>query len=116
MEGGHYGGETTTYKFMRDGYYCLTLFKYSHTYVHKFPSYQRFVSHDRKSPSPLLPVSIQEPFQKWGLDVITDIFPNSSKKHSYILTAIDYFTQWSKEVLLRQVNDQEVIHFLQHNI
>jgi hypothetical protein len=29
---GHFGGYTTSHKVIRDGYYCPTLFKYSHTF------------------------------------------------------------------------------------
>jgi len=32
------------------------------------------------------------------------------------LTATDYFTRWTEAVPLKQVNDQEVINFLQQNI
>jgi len=34
---------------------------------------------------------IEEPFQLWGLDVIGEFFPHSSKKHCYILIVMDYF-------------------------
>jgi len=39
-----------------------------------------------------------------------------SKQQRYILTTNDYFTWWIEEVSLKQVNDQEVIIFLQQNI
>jgi len=51
-----------------------------------------------------------------GLDIIGEIFPLSSKQHHYILNSINYFTRWREAVLLKQVNDQEVINFLQHNV
>jgi hypothetical protein len=34
--GGHFGGDTTTHKILRAGYYWSTLFKYFHAYVRKF--------------------------------------------------------------------------------
>jgi len=55
------------------------------------------------------------PFQQWGLDIIWEIFPHSSKQNCYILTATDYFTRWTELVPLKQVNDQEVISFLQQS-
>lgn len=36
--GGHYARDTTMHKVMRVGYYWPTLFKYAHTYAHKFPT------------------------------------------------------------------------------
>jgi hypothetical protein len=32
---GHYGGDTTTHKILKVGYYWPSLFKYSHAYVRK---------------------------------------------------------------------------------
>ena len=34
--GGHFSGETTTHKVLREGYCCHTLFKYEHAHAHKF--------------------------------------------------------------------------------
>lgn len=48
--------------------------------------------------------------------VIGEIIPYSSKQHGYILIAVNYFTWWVKAILPRQVNYQQVIHFLNHNI
>jgi len=59
---------------------------------------------------------VTEPFQKWCLDIIWEIFSHSSKQHHYILIETDYFTWWTEEILLKQVNDQGVINFLQQNI
>jgi len=57
------------------------------------------------SAAPLHPVAVTEQFQKWGLDIIGEIFPHSSKKHRYVLTSTDYFTWWMEEVPVKQVND-----------
>jgi hypothetical protein len=43
---------------------------------------------------PLQPVVVEDPFEQWGLDIIGEINPHSSKKHRYILTTTDYFTRW----------------------
>ena len=34
----------------------------------------------------------------------------------YIITAIDYFTQWEKTTMLKQINENQVITFLTENI
>ena len=47
---------------------------------------------EKRATIPLKPVTISRPFEKWAIDVIGEINPNSSKPHKYILTAIDYFT------------------------
>jgi hypothetical protein len=51
---------------------------------------------EKKVAIPLQPMSISRPFEQWGIDIIGDINPNSSKQHKYILTATDYFTRWSR--------------------
>jgi hypothetical protein len=55
------------------------------------------VSWERKEAAfPLQPVTIERPFQQWGLDVIGEINPNSSQLHKYILTTTNYFTRWTE--------------------
>jgi hypothetical protein len=39
--GGHFGGDTTDHKVLRDGYYWPTLFKYAHTLSRKCIIYQK---------------------------------------------------------------------------
>lgn len=62
------------------------------------------------------PIPVTKLFQQWGLDVIREIFPHYLKEHCYILKSIYYFTRWIEAALLKQVNDQGVISFLQQNI
>ena len=59
---------------------------------------------------------ITEPFEKWGIDIIGEIKPTSSLQHKYILTATDYFTRWVEAILLRKVNEDAVMDFLQYHI
>eukprot|EP00253_Pinus_taeda_P023135 PITA_23135 len=88
--GGHYAGDATAHKILRTGYYWPTLFKDSHNY----------------------PVNIQQPFAQWGLDIIGEIVPHSSKQHRYILTATDYFTKWVEVVPLKIANSENIIEFI----
>ena len=37
-------------------------------------------------------------------------------QHKYILTATDYFTRWVEAILLRKVNENAVMEFLQDHI
>ena len=56
----------------------------------------------RLAPLPLLPVFVEEPFRKWGLDFIGEINPPSSGQFKWILTAIDYFTKWVEAIPTRK--------------
>jgi hypothetical protein len=56
------------------------------------------------------------PFRGWGLDFISEIHPESSKGHWFILVAMGYFTKWTEVVPLRNMTHREVINFVQEHI
>jgi hypothetical protein len=70
----------------------------------------------QKPAFPLQPISVDSPFQQWGLDIIGPINPLSLQKHKYIVTTTDYFTRWSKAAALRTINTSQVIAFINSNI
>jgi transposase InsO family protein len=70
----------------------------------------------QKPAFPLQPVTVDSPFQQWGLDIIGPINPPSSQQHKYIVIATDYFTRWSEATTLRTVNTSQVIAFLNSHI
>lgn len=65
---------------------------------------------------PLKPIVVEEPFKKWGLDLIGPVNPSSSAGHSYILTATDYITKWVKLVPTKRTTTKVVCDFLKNNI
>lgn len=67
-------------------------------------------------PLPLRPISIEKPFQQWGLDFIREIHPPSFGQHKWILTATDYFTKLIEAIPSRQAIDTVIIGFLETNI
>jgi len=52
------------------------------------------------------------PFRRWGIDLIGQIFPSSSKGHKFILVATDYFTKWVEAILLKEASLTNVIDFI----
>lgn len=77
--GGHFGADITAHKIIHVGYYWLTLFRDTHEYVRKCQSCQTSSGRQRKPAFPLQLVSIEQPFEQWGLDIIGEITPHSSK-------------------------------------
>ena len=71
---------------------------------------------ERRHAFPLHPITIDNPFEQWGLDVVGEINLNSSKLHKYILTTTDYFSKWIEAIPLKVINDTKVIQFLQRDI
>jgi hypothetical protein len=57
-------------------------------------------------------VIIEHSFEKCGINIIGEIYPNSSKQHRYILTTTNYFTKWVEAIPLKLVTTNEVISFL----
>lgn len=110
--GGHFGGDTTTHKIPHAGYYWPTLFKDAHSCIRRCKICETTAGRQRKPALPLQPVNIDQPFEEWGLDVIGEIVPHSSKQHRYILTATDYFTKWVKEIPLKVSNSENIIEFI----
>eukprot|EP00253_Pinus_taeda_P025632 PITA_25632 len=110
--GGHFGADTTAHKIIHAGYYWPTLFRDTHEYVRKCLNCQTASGRQRKSAFPLQPVNIEQPFDQWGLDIIGEINPPSSKQHKYILTATDYFTKWVEAVPLKTTNSEAIIEFI----
>jgi hypothetical protein len=110
--GGHFTGNTTTHKILRDGYYWPTLFKDAHTYARNCKTCQISVGREKREVVPIQLVVISRPFEKWGLDIIGEITPSSSKQHRYILTTTDYFTKWAEAIPLTHVNEKVVIQFI----
>eukprot|EP00253_Pinus_taeda_P028415 PITA_28415 len=110
--GGHFGADTTSHKVIHAGYYWPTLFIDADEYVRKCRNCQTSSGRQKKSAFPLELDNIEQPFEKWGLDIIGEITPNSSKQHKYILTATNYFTKWVEEIPLKTTNSEAIIEFI----
>ena len=77
--GGHFGGETTTQKVLKAGYYWPMLFKDAYSFARKCQECQRVEGRLKKAALPLQPVIVEIPFQQWVLDVVGLITPASSQ-------------------------------------
>lgn len=55
-------------------------------------------------------------FRGWDLDLVGEIRPPSSKSQRYILDGIDYFTKWIEAIPLPNVDQEDVIEFIQKHI
>jgi hypothetical protein len=88
--GGDLSWKNTANKILRAGFYWPTLFADVHKKVTSFHKCQIFEGKRKLLPLPLKPISIEAPFQQWGLDFIGEIHPPSSGQHKWILTTTDY--------------------------
>jgi hypothetical protein len=116
LVGDNFSGDTFSHKVWRVGYYWPILFKYSHAYSRRCEACQKVAGREQKYSTPLQPISIEEPFEQWGLDIIGEINQHSSKQHMYIMTATIYFRRWIEAVPLVKVNEEVVLSFIEKNI
>ena len=56
------------------------------------------------------------PFRGWGIDLICQIFPPSSKGHKFVLIATDYFTKWIEPIPLKTITSKNMIDFVREHI
>lgn len=114
--GGHLYWKSIANKILRAGCYWPTMFSDVYEKVRACLECQKFVGKEKLHSLPLNPVSIEAPFQQWGLNFIGEIHPPSTSQHKQILTATDYFTKWIKVVPIRNETDTFIIMFLTENI
>ena len=77
---------------------------------------QIFYGKRKVLPLPLNPITIEAPFQQWGLDFIGEINPNSLGQHKWILTTTYYFTKWIEVIPTRRATETIIMDFLEENI
>ena len=100
----------------RTGYFWPTMLEDCFTYYKGCQDFQRF-SNVQNTPASLLhPIIKPWPFRGWGIDIIGQIYPHSSKGHKYILVVTDYFSKWVEAILLKAVTHREAINFIQEHI
>jgi hypothetical protein len=76
--------------------------------VRAYVECQNFVGKHKLHSLPLSLIKAETPFQKWGLDLIGEINPNSSGKHKWIIHAKDYVTKWIEVIPTRETITQSL--------
>jgi hypothetical protein len=56
------------------------------------------------------------PFRGWGIDLIGQINPPSSKGHKFVLLATDYFTKCVEAIPLKKVTSENMVEFVKEHI
>ena len=96
--------------------YWPTIFYNVYREVASYQECQIFYGKTKLMHLPLNPISVEEPFQQWGLDFIREINPNYLGKNRCILTSINYFTKWNEAIPTRRATDVVIMNFLEENI
>ena len=114
--GGHFSGLLTSQKILRVGYFWPDLFKDAKEYVRKCDACQRYESNDLRIKMPLhvsLPLVL---FEKWGIDYVGEVHPQSSKGMVYIVVATEYLTKWAEAKAVKMNTAAKAATFMYENI
>ena len=85
--GGHFSRQLIGQKILRAEFFWPTLFKNSHAYVRKCDAYQHYVRNDLRMEMPLHISLPLVPFEKWRIDYVGPVRPNSLREMVYIVAA-----------------------------
>jgi hypothetical protein len=77
---------------------------------------QKFGNIQRVPASALNPIIKPWQFRGWGIDLIGQINPPSSKGHKFVLLATDYFTKWVEAIPLKKVTSENMVEFVKEHI
>ena len=114
--GGHFSRQLTGQKILRAGYFWPTLFKKSHAYVRKCDACQRYARNDLRMEMPLHISLPLVPFEKWGIDYVGPVRPNSSRGMVYIVVATEYLTKWAEAKAVKTDTAVHAAIFMYENI
>ena len=90
--GNHLGGQTLSYKILRQGYYWPTMQEESIQYTIRYDSYPCHASIQCQLTIELTSLSFSWPFTQCGIDIL-GLFPLASVQCKFLFMIIDYFTK-----------------------
>src|SRR6185369_10674342 len=114
--GSHQSAYKMKWVIRRNRYFWPTILEDCFTYYRGCQECQKFGSVQRVPASAMNPIIKPWPFRGWGIDLISQIYPPSSKNHKFILVATDYFTKWVEAIPLKNVTSKEMIEFVKEHI
>src|ERR1044072_4545328 len=114
--GAHQAGHKMKWLLFRQGLYWPEMLKNCIDFAKSCQECQKHAGIQHVPASELHTIVKPWPFRGWALDLIGEIKPESSKKHKFILVAIDYFTKWVEAIPLTRVDQDVIIDFILSNI
>jgi hypothetical protein len=98
------------------GCYWPTMLEDCFEYYQGCQDCQKFGNIQRVPASALNPIIKPWPFRGWGIDLIGQINPPSSKGHKFLPLETDYFTKWVEEIPLKKVTSENMVEFIKEHI
>nr|CAE04489.2 OSJNBa0094O15.8 [Oryza sativa Japonica Group] len=114
--GTHQSAHKMKWLLRRAGYFWPTMLEDYFRYYMVCQDCQKFRAIQRVPASAMNPIIKPWPFRGWGMDMIGQINPPSSKGHKFILVATDYFLKWVEAIPLKKVDSGDAIQFVKEHI
>ncbi|CAJ2641991.1 unnamed protein product, partial [Trifolium pratense] len=114
--GSHQSGHKMKWLLVRQGMYWPFMLKDCIDFAKGCQECQKHARIQHVPASELHSIIKPWPFRGWALDLIGEIKPASSKNQKYIIVGVDYFTKWIEAIPLPNVDQEEVISFIQNHI
>ncbi|CAN6677874.1 unnamed protein product [Malus baccata var. baccata] len=114
--GAHQAGTKMRWLLRRYGYFWLDMEKDCKSYARGCEECQRHGPLQHVPSVPLNPVVKPRPFRGWAMDFIGQIYPASSKGHTFIIVATDYITKWVEASAVKSITSAAVKNFIEAKI
>ncbi|GKV36311.1 hypothetical protein SLEP1_g44457 [Rubroshorea leprosula] len=114
--GAHQAGIKMRWLIRRHGFFWPSILKDCINYVKGCRACQLHGPLQRVPASEFYPIVKPWPFRGWAIDLIGKIYPPSSKGHSFIIVATDYFTKWVEARPMKKVEQGDVIKFIKEDL
>ena len=114
--GAHQSAYKMKWVIRRSGYFQPTILEHCFEYYKGCQDCHRFSNVQKSPASAINPIIKPWPFRGWGIDLIGQIFLPSSRGHTFILVAIDYFIKWVEAIPLKTVTLKNMVDFVKEHI
>ncbi|GKV50531.1 hypothetical protein SLEP1_g57234 [Rubroshorea leprosula] len=100
----------------RHGFFWPSILKDCISYAKGCKACQIHGPLQRVPASELHPIVKPWPFRGWAIDLIGKVYPPSTRGHSFIIVATNYFTKWVEAKPMNKVDKTDIIKFLKEEI
>ena len=114
--GAHQSAYKMKWVIRRSGYFWPTILEDCFEYYKGCHGCQCFGNVQKLPASAMNPIIKPWPFRSWGIDLIGQIFPPSSRGHKFVLIATDYFIKWVEAIPLKTVTSKNMVDFVREHI
>ncbi|GKV51961.1 hypothetical protein SLEP1_g58574 [Rubroshorea leprosula] len=114
--GAHQAGIKMRWLIRRHGFFWPLILKDCISYAKDCKACQIHGPLQKVPASELHPIIKSWPFRGWAIDLIGKVYPPSTRWHSFIIVATDYFTKWVKAKPMKKVDQTDIIKFLKEEI